>query len=109
MFRKGSYGGSLNLFRKYLGDYLVATYLNDVQNSGYDDAYVREIEVCVLLSFQFFKNLGFGSVTCVKFWVQRTVILKALDSFWRDHLVNMNRLSSAVPCSPSLTFPSLSC
>ncbi|CAA6660403.1 unnamed protein product [Spirodela intermedia] len=68
--RKGRYGGSLNLLRKYLGDFLIATYLDDVQNSGYDEAYVREIE--------------------------RTVIVKALDSFWRDHLINMNRLSSAV-------------
>lgn len=27
---------------------------------------------------------------------QREVIVKTLDSFWKDHLVNMNRLSSAV-------------
>ncbi|MQL82076.1 hypothetical protein Taro_014519 [Colocasia esculenta] len=68
--RKGRYGGTANLLRKYLGDFLIATYLEDVQDSGYDDAYVQEIE--------------------------RAVIVKTLDSFWRDHLVNMNRLSSAV-------------
>uniref|UniRef100_A0A2K2BF60 SecA Wing/Scaffold domain-containing protein n=1 Tax=Populus trichocarpa TaxID=3694 RepID=A0A2K2BF60_POPTR len=30
------------------------------------------------------------------FLCQRTVLLKTLDYFWRDHLVNMNRLGSAV-------------
>uniref|UniRef100_A0A2K2BF67 SecA Wing/Scaffold domain-containing protein n=1 Tax=Populus trichocarpa TaxID=3694 RepID=A0A2K2BF67_POPTR len=30
------------------------------------------------------------------FILLRTVLLKTLDYFWRDHLVNMNRLSSAV-------------
>uniref|UniRef100_A0A1D1XZL0 Protein translocase subunit SECA2, chloroplastic n=1 Tax=Anthurium amnicola TaxID=1678845 RepID=A0A1D1XZL0_9ARAE len=68
--RRGHYRGTANLLRKYLGDFLIATYLEDVQNSGYDDAYVQEIE--------------------------RAVIVKTLDSFWRDHLINMNRLSSAV-------------
>lgn len=28
--------------------------------------------------------------------MQRAVLVKTLDCFWRDHLVNMNRLSSAV-------------
>ena len=28
--------------------------------------------------------------------MQRAVFLKTLDCFWRDHLINMNRLSSAV-------------
>ncbi|KAJ9146254.1 hypothetical protein P3X46_028542 [Hevea brasiliensis] len=59
-----------NLLRKYLGDLLIASYWNVVQESGYDDAYVKEIE--------------------------RAVLLKTLDCFWRDHLINMNRLSSAV-------------
>ena len=35
-----------NLLRKYLGDFLIASYLDVVQESGYDDAYVKEIEVC---------------------------------------------------------------
>ncbi|XP_063935338.1 protein translocase subunit SECA2, chloroplastic isoform X3 [Daucus carota subsp. sativus] len=64
------YRVTANLLRKYLGDYLIASYLNIVQESGYDDAYVKEIE--------------------------RTILVKTLDSYWRDHLVNMNRLSSAV-------------
>lgn len=34
-----------NLLRKYLGDLLIASYLNVVQESGYDDLYVKEIEV----------------------------------------------------------------
>ncbi|KAA8528155.1 hypothetical protein F0562_035594 [Nyssa sinensis] len=68
--KDGRYRGTTNLLRKYLGDYLIASYLDVVQESGYDDGYVKEIE--------------------------RVVLVKTLDCFWRDHLVNMNRLSSAV-------------
>ncbi|XAR62841.1 hypothetical protein NMG60_11017737 [Bertholletia excelsa] len=68
--KDGRYRATTNLLRKYLGDILIASYLNVVQESGYDDAYMKEIE--------------------------RAVLLKTLDCFWRDHLVNMNRLSSAV-------------
>ncbi|GKU98466.1 hypothetical protein SLEP1_g11471 [Rubroshorea leprosula] len=68
--KSGRYRPTTNLLRKYLGDFLIASYLHVVQESGYDDAYVKEIE--------------------------RAVLLKTLDCFWRDHLVNMNRLSSAV-------------
>ncbi|XP_013604223.1 PREDICTED: protein translocase subunit SECA2, chloroplastic [Brassica oleracea var. oleracea] len=66
----GRYRTSINLLRKFLGDYLIASYLSAVQESGFDDGYVKEIE--------------------------RAVLLKTLDCFWRDHLVNMNKLSSAV-------------
>nr|KJB80614.1 hypothetical protein B456_013G107400 [Gossypium raimondii] len=68
--KNGRYRSTTNLLRKYLGDILIASYLNIVQESGYDDAYIKEIE--------------------------RAVLVKTLDCFWRDHLVNMNRLSSAV-------------
>ncbi|XP_058089861.1 protein translocase subunit SECA2, chloroplastic isoform X1 [Magnolia sinica] len=68
--KKGRYQGTANLLRKYLGDFLIASYLEVVQESGYDDAYIQEIE--------------------------RAVFVKTLDCFWRDHLINMNRLSSAV-------------
>ncbi|KAG7597849.1 SecA preprotein cross-linking domain superfamily [Arabidopsis suecica] len=66
----GRYRTSINLLRKFLGDYLIASYLNVVQESGFDDGYIKEIE--------------------------RAVLLKTLDCYWRDHLVNMNKLSSAV-------------
>lgn len=68
--KEGLYKGTINLLRKYLGDFLIASYLEVVQDSGYDDKYIQEIE--------------------------REVIVKTLDCFWRDHLVNMNRLSYAV-------------
>ncbi|WCJ44420.1 Protein translocase subunit SecA [Euphorbia peplus] len=68
--RNGGHRRTTNLLRKYLGDVLIASYWNIVQESGYDDAYIKEIE--------------------------RAVLLKTLDCFWRDHLINMNRLSSAV-------------
>ncbi|XP_023644831.1 protein translocase subunit SECA2, chloroplastic isoform X1 [Capsella rubella] len=66
----GRYRTSINLLRKFLGDYLIASYLTVVQESGFDDGYIKEIE--------------------------RAVLLKTLDCYWRDHLVNMNKLSSAV-------------
>ncbi|KAK1323581.1 hypothetical protein QJS10_CPA02g00577 [Acorus calamus] len=68
--KKGRYQTTVNLVRKYLGDFLIASYFEVVQDSGYDDAYIQEIE--------------------------KTIIVKTLDCFWRDHLINMNRLSSAV-------------
>ncbi|KAG5031420.1 hypothetical protein AAZX31_06G111900 [Glycine max] len=66
----GKYQTTSNLLRKYLGDFLIASYLNVVEESGYDERHAKEIE--------------------------RAVLLQTLDCFWRDHLVNMNRLSSAV-------------
>ncbi|KAK3118055.1 hypothetical protein QOZ80_9BG0693570 [Eleusine coracana subsp. coracana] len=68
--KKGKYTNTVNLARKYFGDFLIATYLNAVQESRYDDTYIRGIE--------------------------REVLLKPLDTLWKDHLVNMNKLSSAV-------------
>ncbi|KAG6577168.1 Protein translocase subunit SECA2, chloroplastic, partial [Cucurbita argyrosperma subsp. sororia] len=68
--QNGRYRMIVNLLRKYLGDFMIASYLNVIQESGYDDLYVKEIE--------------------------RAVLVKTLDCFWRDHLINMNRLSSAV-------------
>ncbi|XP_068652140.1 protein translocase subunit SECA2, chloroplastic [Aristolochia californica] len=66
----GRYRWTINLLRKFLGDFLIASYLEVVQESGYDDTYIQEIE--------------------------RGVFVKTLDYFWKDHLINMNRLSSAV-------------
>ncbi|KAK6775546.1 hypothetical protein RDI58_026547 [Solanum bulbocastanum] len=66
----GKYRETVNFLRKYLGDFLIASYLDVIQESGYDAVYIKEIE--------------------------REVLLKTLDCFWRDHLINMNRLSSAV-------------
>lgn len=68
--KDGEFRSTVNLLCKYLGDFLIASYLDYIQESGYDCAYVKEIE--------------------------RAVLVKTLDCFWRDHLVNMNRLSSAV-------------
>lgn len=68
--KDGRYRSIVNILRKYLGDFVIASYLDVVRESGYDDGYVKEIE--------------------------REVLVKTLDCFWRDHLVNMNRLSSAV-------------
>ncbi|XP_056161097.1 protein translocase subunit SECA2, chloroplastic isoform X2 [Syzygium oleosum] len=70
MAKNGRYRSAISLLRKYLGDLLIASYLDAIQELGYDYAYVKEIE--------------------------RAVLVKTLDCFWRDHLVNMNRLSSAV-------------
>lgn len=68
--KSGPYQVTCNLVRKYLGDVLIGSYLDAVQESGYNDVYIKEIE--------------------------KAVLVKTLDCFWRDHLINMNRLSSAV-------------
>ncbi|KAG9145197.1 hypothetical protein Leryth_008987 [Lithospermum erythrorhizon] len=68
----GRYRITSNLLRKYLGDFLIATYMDVTEKSGLDVMYVKEIE--------------------------KEVLVKTLDCFWRDHLVNMNRLSSSVRC-----------
>ncbi|CAO2140701.1 unnamed protein product [Urochloa humidicola] len=68
--KQGRYTNTVNLLRKYFGDFLISTYLNAVQESRYDDTYISGIE--------------------------REVLLKTLDALWKDHLVNMNKLSSAV-------------
>lgn len=44
-FRDGIYRTTVNLLRKYLGDFLIASYLDVLQDSGYDDSYIKEIEV----------------------------------------------------------------
>uniref|UniRef100_A0A2C9WER3 chloroplast protein-transporting ATPase n=1 Tax=Manihot esculenta TaxID=3983 RepID=A0A2C9WER3_MANES len=43
--KNGGYRTTINLLRKYLGDLLIASYWNVVQESGYDDSYIKEIEV----------------------------------------------------------------
>ncbi|KAI3758560.1 hypothetical protein L6452_06127 [Arctium lappa] len=68
--KDGRYRVTANLLRKYLGDLLIASYTNTIRESGYAEEYVKEIE--------------------------RAALVKSLDCFWRDHLVNMNRLNSAV-------------
>ncbi|XP_047957613.1 protein translocase subunit SECA2, chloroplastic [Salvia hispanica] len=68
--KDGKFRSSINLLCKYLGDFLIASYLDIIQDSGYNSGYVKEIE--------------------------RAVLVKTLDSFWKDHLVNMNKLNSAV-------------
>ncbi|OMP05112.1 Protein translocase subunit SecA [Corchorus olitorius] len=42
--KNGRYRPTTNLLRKYLGDILIASYVNVVEESGYDDAYIKEIE-----------------------------------------------------------------
>ncbi|CAL2235054.1 unnamed protein product [Prunus armeniaca] len=80
--KNGRYHATTSLLRKYLGDFLIVSYLDVIEESGYDDAYVKEVE--------------------------RAVLVKTLDCFWRDHLVNMNRLSSAVLCNLLLVLLSFS-
>ncbi|KAL9669300.1 hypothetical protein QQ045_006844 [Rhodiola kirilowii] len=42
--KDGKYRPITNLLHKYLWDYLIASYLDMVQESGHDNAYVKEIE-----------------------------------------------------------------
>jgi len=43
--RKGRYQVTANLLRKYLSDFLIASYLELVHESGFDDTYIQEVEV----------------------------------------------------------------
>lgn len=49
-FRNGRYHATTSLLRKYLGDLLIASYLDVIQESGYDDGYVKEVEVRIFSS-----------------------------------------------------------
>lgn len=98
IYRDGRYRVTANILRKYLGDLLITSYMNIIQESGYAEEYVKEIEVtiinaiiisCTVISFYYFHYI-------IHSWIQRAVLVKSLDCFWRDHLVNMNRLNSAV-------------
>ncbi|CAM6094872.1 unnamed protein product [Calypogeia fissa] len=66
----GKYQRDVHLLRKYLGDTLIATYQEKLQMSGLSGQKIEQIE--------------------------RVLALKALDGYWRDHLINMNRLRAAV-------------
>ncbi|KAJ8450326.1 hypothetical protein Cgig2_004783 [Carnegiea gigantea] len=41
----GRYRLIINYLRKYLGDFLIASYLHAIEESGFDDTYVKQIEV----------------------------------------------------------------
>ncbi|CAN1240020.1 Protein translocase subunit SECA2, chloroplastic [Linum grandiflorum] len=45
--KNGRYRMTTNLLRKYLGDFLIASYCGVIEESGYDDTYIKEIEVNV--------------------------------------------------------------
>lgn len=64
--RYGKYREMVNFLRKYLGDFLIASYLDVIQESGYDAVYVKEIEV-TLCSFPMVNSL---MCYCSKFTVQ---------------------------------------
>ncbi|KAL9265717.1 translocase subunit SECA2, chloroplastic-like protein [Drosera capensis] len=66
----GKYRVTANLLRKYLGDFLIASYMDLVEESGHMDTDAKEVE--------------------------RRALIWTLDMFWQEHLVNMNKLLSAV-------------
>jgi preprotein translocase subunit SecA len=68
--RAGKYEKEVHILRKYIGDILIGTYEEKLQLSQLSH---NRIEL-----------------------VERALALNALDWYWRDHLVNMNRLRSAV-------------
>ena len=51
---------------------------------------------CFKKFYPFFSFPNFFFFFFFHFELQRAVLVKTLDCFWRDHLINMNRLSSAV-------------
>lgn len=49
--RDGKFRSTVNLLCKYLGDFMIASYLDVIQESGYNGAYVKEIEVHTYITF----------------------------------------------------------
>lgn len=66
----GKYEREVQLLRKYIGDVLIGMYENKLQVTLVPDFQVEQVE--------------------------RIMAVNALDRYWRDHLVNMNRLRAAV-------------
>lgn len=63
--RDGEFRSTVNLLCKYLGDFLIASYLDYIQESGYDCAYVKEIEVFPLLCDSQFSVSNEGKITFI--------------------------------------------
>ncbi|KAE8713435.1 Protein translocase subunit SECA2 [Hibiscus syriacus] len=84
--KNGRYRPEVNLLRKHLGDVLIATYLNTVQESGYDDAYIKDIELLIFLLLEFKEQF------LSRLWIASGGI----------NLANMNRLCSA--CSTKVNY-----
>ncbi|XP_021800407.1 protein translocase subunit SECA2, chloroplastic-like, partial [Prunus avium] len=42
--KNGRYHATTSHLRKYLGGFLIVSYLDVIEESGYDDAYVKEVE-----------------------------------------------------------------
>jgi preprotein translocase subunit SecA len=107
--RAGKYEKEVHILRKYIGDILIGTYEEKLQLSQLSHNRIELVEVLNFSTCQqckcFSKLLVFASWTDQSFpklgegmW-QRALALNALDWYWRDHLVNMNRLRSAVSSS----------
>ncbi|KAL2611692.1 hypothetical protein R1flu_023384 [Riccia fluitans] len=67
---EGEHQREVHLLRKYLGDVLIATYQEKLKKSSLSNSKIELLE--------------------------RVLAVKALDQYWRDHLINMNRLRAAV-------------
>ena len=67
---RGRYDREAQLLRKYLGDLIIGMFEEKLKGSLVPHYQIEQVE--------------------------RAVALSALDRYWRDHLVNMNRLRAAV-------------
>lgn len=67
---KGKYDREAHLLRKYIGDIIIGMFEEKLRSTLVPNYQIEQVE--------------------------RALALNALDRFWRDHLVNMNRLRAAV-------------
>ncbi|KAF8023697.1 hypothetical protein BT93_F1012 [Corymbia citriodora subsp. variegata] len=90
MAKNGRYRPAISLLRKYLGDLLIASYLDAIQESGYDDAYVKEIEVNVR-SFGHRNPLEEYKIDGCRFFISmlsatRRLTVESLTRYWSSPL-----------------------
>ncbi|XP_078156909.1 preprotein translocase SecA family protein isoform X2 [Carex rostrata] len=90
--KRGKYTGTVNLLRKYFGDFIIACYQDCVDNSGYDYAHIQKIEVNVR-SFGHRNPLEEYKIDGCRFFISmlsatRRLIVESLIHFWSKNVVS---------------------
>jgi hypothetical protein len=91
--RNQKYEREVVLLRRYFGELLIGIYkeklfISDLPPGDIEQTEVMETKRILLLNAT--KGLKYA------LFLQRLLAVSALDLFWREHLINMNRLRSSV-------------
>ncbi|KAL5993120.1 Protein translocase subunit SA2, chloroplastic [Asimina triloba] len=111
--QKGRYRGTVNLLRKYLGDFVIASYLEIVHESGYGNAYVQEVEVNVR-SFGHRNPLEEYKIDGCRFFISmlsgtRRLTVESLFQYWSSPMESeeLYDLSRGLVCLQNVHFASV--